>query len=206
MKISFLILSISFLTISLGYGQERVYYNQTEFGAMHGQSADDWNGESQSRTSFSMITFHGARFAKHHVVGFSLGLDHYQSIDIIPFALGWRGFLGEGDKPQLIGGFDIGAGSTLLTEEVETEWGKSWYEGGIMVSPSVGGYFPGEKGKTAFTITLAYKLQEFSLFNGSFDQANPRPFLSSSLPPGYNSLTETAYSLQSLVLRMGLSF
>lgn len=206
MKISFLIVCICMLTIASGYGQEKVYYNQTELGATFGQSEDNWNGESEPRISFSMITFHGVRFAKYHVVGVSLGLDHYPSIDILPFALGWRGFHGPKDKPQLIGGFDIGAGSTVLAEKVETEWGKSWYEGGVMVSPSIGAYFPGKKQKTALTITLAYKLQEFSQLNGSFDQVNPRPFLSSSLPPGYNSLTETSYSLKSLVLRMGLSF
>lgn len=205
MKILLLTLSLFFLIVFCGYAQEKAYYNQTEFGAMFGRSEDNWDGTSEKRTSFSMITFHGARFSKHHVVGISVGLDHYPTIDIIPFALGWRGFLGENDKPQLIGGFDLGAGSTILAEEVETEWGKSWHEGGVMASPSVGAFLPGKKGKTALTITLAYKLQEFSALSGSFDQVNPT-FFSSSLPPGYNSLTETSHSLHSVVLRMGLSF
>jgi len=206
MKISFLIVSICVLASTAVYGQQKVYYNQTELGALFGETEDDWNGESKTRVSFSMITFHGVRVSQYHSVGFSLGLDHYQMIDIIPFALGWRGFLGESGKPQMIGGFDIGGGSTILGEQVETEWGKIWYEGGVMASPSVGVFFPGRKGKTAMTFTLAYKLQKFSLFNGSFDRANTRSFLSSSLPSGYSSLTESSYSLQSLVVRMGLNF
>jgi hypothetical protein len=205
MKISFLIVSICILTVVAAYGQQKVYYNQTELGAMFGETEDNWNGESETRVNFSMITFHGVRFSKYHAVGFSLGLDHYKTIDIIPFALGWRGFLGEIGKPQMIGGLDIGGGSTILGEKVETEWGKSWYEGGVMASPSVGVFLPGRKGRTTLTFTFAYKLQKFSLFNGSFDRVNPTS-LASSLPPGYGSLTENSYSLQSLVVRMGLSF
>lgn len=207
MKVGLLILSIFVLTLSTGYGQEKVYYNQTEFGAMFGRVENQWSGETEERINFSMLTFHGARISKHHVVGFSLGFDHYENLSIIPIALGWRGFFGEDGKAQLIGGFDIGGGSTILEEGEESEWGKSWYEGGIMASPSVGAFFPGKKGKTTLTVTLAYKRQELSYFQGSYEQVGvQRPIIISQLPPGYNSLTETDYLFQSLVLRMGFSF
>lgn len=206
MKISFLIFFFFFLSISTGFAQDKVYYNQTEFGAMFGRVENQWTEELEERINFSMITFHGAKISKHHVVGFSLGLDHYEYLSIIPIALGWRGFLGKEGKAQLIGGFDIGGGSTILEDSEESEWGKSWYEGGIMASPSVGAFFPGKKGKTALTVTLAYKRQELAFFQGSFNRQGNVPFPSSQLPPGFNSITETDYLFQSLVLRMGLSF
>lgn len=206
MKKSLLILSVFILAISPGYGQEKVYYNQTEFGAMFGRVEDQWSGETEKRINFSMLTFHGAKVAKHHVVGFSLGFDHYENLSIIPIALGWRGFFGKDGAAQLIGGFDIGGGSTILEEGEESEWGKSWYEGGIMASPSIGAFFPGKKGKTALTMTLAYKRQELAFFQGSFNREGTMPFPSAQLPPGFNSITETDYLFQSLVLRMGFSF
>jgi hypothetical protein len=206
MKKSFLFLCICILTIAEVFSQQKVYYNQTELGAMFGNTKDVWNGASNIRVNFSMITFHGVKASQNHVVGFSLGLDHYPGIDIIPIAVGWRGFLGESGKPQLVGGFDIGGGSTFLEEKIESEWGKSWYEGGVMASPSVGVFFPGRKGKTALTFTLAYKFQKFSQFSGAFDRVSPRPLLDPSLPSGYSSMTETAYSFHNFVLRTGLSF
>ncbi len=202
MKAPILFLCIYFLAISPGYGQEKNYYNQTEFGAIFGAA-------ESSRFGFSMLTFHGARVAKHHVVGFSAGFDNYETIQVIPIAFGWRGFLGEKDKAQLMGGFDIGGGSTMLEKEVKTEWSESWWEGGLLLSPSVGVYFPGKKQKTAFTLTLAYKRQNIFQFNGSYDRSNPVQFsnsLSAYLPPGFNSLTETSHLFHSLVFRMGLSF
>lgn len=207
MKKSLLILSIFILAISPGYGQKKVYYNQTELGAMFGRVENMWTGDHDERINFSMITFHGAKISRHHAVGFSLGYDHYQSISIIPIALGWRGFLGKENGAQLVGGLDIGGGSTLLEKDEESEWGKSWYEGGIMASPSIGGYFPGKKGKTALTLTIAYKRQELSYFNGSYDRSGtPRPLLGAQLPPGYGSMNETEYLFKSMVLRMGLNF
>lgn len=206
MKVSLLILSIFIMTISLGYAQEKVYYNQTEFGAMFGRVENQWTGNHDERINFSMITFHGAKVTKHHAVGFSLGLDHYEYLTIIPIALGWRGFWGKDDRAQLIGGLDIGGGSTILEKGEESEWGKSWYEGGIMASPSIGAFFPAKKGKTALTVTLAYKRQELAFFQGTYSAQGNLPFPSSQLPPGYNSVTETDYLFQSLVLRMGFSF
>ncbi|MBN7812253.1 hypothetical protein J0A68_14965 [Algoriphagus sp. H41] len=198
---------IYFLAVSTSYGQQKTYYNQTEFGVMFGRSENQWSGETEERSNFTMLTFHGARIAKHHVVGFSFGFDNYETVQIIPIALGWRGFLGADGKAQLVGGFDLGGGSTILADEEKSEWGRNWWEGGIMASPSIGVYIPATNGNTALTISVAYKRQQLFQFNGTYDRIDPSVQLASaSLPPGFNSLTETKYLFQSLVLRAGLSF
>lgn len=207
MRASLLFFSFLICTTSIGFGQSEAYYNQTEFGVMYGSSENQWTGQDDNRINFSMITFHGVKFSKHHAAGFSVGLDRYEELSILPIALGWRGFLGNDRGVRLVGGLDLGGGSTLLEKSEETEWGKSWLEGGVMASPSVGALFSGKQGKTTLSLTVAYKRQELSSFQGSYDRvgiASPSP--SSKLPPGYSSLTETNYIFHSLVLRAGLSF
>ncbi|GAA0879655.1 hypothetical protein GCM10009119_26240 [Algoriphagus jejuensis] len=213
MKIQILFLFIFFLAISIAEGQEKIYYNQTEFGVLAGRGVDNWMGESDTRIDFSIITFHGVRFGKknNHVGGISVGFDQYETISIMPVAFGYRALLGKENKALLIGGLDLGGGMTFLEKTEKNEWGANWYEGGMMVSPSIGGYFPGKAGKTALTISLAYKRQGLSLFSGVYDPntaSRPRPsaFSASSLPDGFSSLTETEYLFNSLVIRMGLSF
>ena len=200
---------LCFLTmpIAQSFGQESVYYNQTELGILVGNGVDDWTGESKNRIDFSAISFHGAKISKHHVVGFSVGFDQYESISVIPFAIGWRGFLGNENNPQLVGGFDFGGGSPLFEDKEKTEWYESWYKGGVMVSPSIGVKFPAKNGKTALTMTIAYKRQELGYFMGFFEQnENPVPIPNSNLLPGYSSMNETSYLFHSLVGRIGLMF
>lgn len=207
MKVILLILVIFLLFISTGYGQEKSYFNQTEVGALFGKGEKEWNGESQPRIGLSIQSFHGVQFSKRHVVGALIGYDSYESISIIPFALGWRGFLGKENRPQLIGGFDFGGGSAILEKKENTEWYESWYEGGLMFSPSIGVKLPAKKGKTSLTMTIAYKSQKAGYFQGFFDQGlTPRTLSNSNLPPGYNSITETSYQFHSLVARIGLAF
>ncbi len=207
MKLKLLILCFLVLPFYPSFGQEKVYYNQTEFGALFGNAVDQWSGESKNRIDFSAISFHGAKISKHHVVGFSVGFDQYESISVIPFAIGWRGFLGDENKPQLIGGFDFGGGSPLFEDKEKTEWYESWYTGGVMVSPSIGVKLPAKNGKTALTMTFAYKRQELGYFMGFFDRGdNPRPLPGTQLLPGYSSMNETSYLFHSLVARIGLTF
>ena len=210
MKIGLLSLFIYFLAVGNSYAQEKIYYNQTEFGANFGKEVDDWNGKSDSRVNFSMTTFHGVRFGKHHVGGISLGFDRYETISVVPAAFGWKGLFGEQTKAKLVTGFDLGVGMMFLEKTEKNEWGANWYENGLFLSPSVGGYFPGKKGKTALTLTVAYKRQGFSLFNGTYDQSTTRPrpgsIASATLPDGFSSVTETNFLFNSLVARIGLSF
>ena len=207
MKVKVLIVLLFFSSVPSVFGQSKVYYNQTELGVLAGKKPDTWDGQTQHRVGFSFLTFHGAKVSRHHALGFSVGLDQYEELTIVPIALGWRGFLGKENRPQLIGGLDLGGGYAFLEKKEETEWYKSWYQGGILISPSLGAKFPGKKGKTALTLSVAYKRQELAYFQGYFENGTtPRPFSSDRLPEGYNSINDTSYLFHSLVARMGFIF
>lgn len=208
MKVEFLSLSMLVFCVQFSFGQDRPYFNQTEAGVSFGNPVDYWSGENENRVNFSLISFHGAMISKNQAIGVSVGFDKYQSLAVFPMALGWRGFLGKENKPQLIGGFDFGGGFALLEKKEKTEWYESQFRGGLLVSPSIGVKLPSNKGKkTALTMSLAYKRQELEFFTGYFEfNPTPRPFTSSSLPPGYSSITETSYLFHSLVARMGFIF
>ncbi len=174
---------------------------------MFGNSVEYWSGENKRRIDLSLITFHGAKISEYHVVGLSVGFDQYESLEVIPFAVGWRGFLGKVNKPQLIGGFDFGGGSAMLEKKETTEWYESWYKGGVMVSPSIGVKLPAKKGNSSLTMSLAYKRQELGHFTGYFERGdNPRLITHSQLLPGYSSMNETSYLFHSLVARLGFIF
>ncbi|MFC5624098.1 hypothetical protein [Algoriphagus winogradskyi] len=186
--------------------QEKKYFGQTEIGILFGKSEEQWDGSRQRRFDVSFMTFHGAHITKSHVVGFSLGIDQYDEISVIPVALGWRGFLGKDDKPKLFGGLDIGGGSTILEKKIGDQWSKSWYEGGFLVSPSVGISFPSKKDKTALSFSFAYKRQQISHYWGTLIQQGSQVIKNDKLPPGYNSLTENNFLFRSFVFRAGLMF
>lgn len=206
MKLKLLIFGLMVCFVHKSFGQERTYYNQTEVGVLFGNPAENWNWENKNRVDFSIITFHGVKVSKNHVIGASVGFDQYESIAIFPIALGWRGFLGEENKPQLIGGLDLGGGFPFLEKKEETEWSESWFSAGMLISPSLGVKLPAKKGKTAMTMSIAYKRQELGYFMGNFD-FNPTPSpTNSDLPPGYSSITETTYLFHSLVARIGFIF
>jgi len=207
MKVRFLILVIFILSFTQSFGQEKVYFNQTELGVLFGNGEEDWTGVDKKRIDLSLITFHGVKISKHHAVGLSVGFDQYESLSVIPFAVGWRGFLGKENRPQLIGGFDFGGGSAVLEDKEKTEWYESWYKGGVLISPSIGVKLPARKGKSSLTISLAYKRQELGYFMGFFERGDsPRPLTNTNLLPGYSSMTETSYLFHSLVARMGFMF
>ncbi len=207
MKVKLLVFCFLMLSFHQSFGQNNVYFNQTELGVLFGNGVEGWNGQNENRVDFSLITFHGVKFSKNHAVGMSVGLDQYNSISIIPIAVGWRGFLGKENRPQLMGGFDLGGGSTLLEKKEKIDLYESRYHGGLMFSPSIGFKFPARKGDYSLTMTLAYKRQEFGFFQGYLEpDLSSRPSISSSLPPGYSSITETSYLYHSLVARVGIIF
>ena len=167
-----------------GMAQERVYFGQTEIGFLVGNSEEQWDGKRQRRIDVSFMTFHGAHITKNNVVGFSLGIDQYDEISVIPIALGWIGFLGKDGKPKIFGGLDIGGGSTILEKKVSDEWSKSWYEGGSLISPSAGISFPSKKDKTALSFSFAYKRQQVSHYWGNLMQPGSQVIANDKLPPG----------------------
>ena len=206
MNLKLLILGLSIFAFTPSFGQNRPYFNQTEVGVLVGNPIY-YRGDKKNRVNFSLISIHGAKISKNKVLGILIGLDQYESLAVFPMALGWRGFLGKENKPQLIGGLDFGGGFALLEKKEKTEWYESWHTGGLLVSPSVGVKLPAKKGKTALTMSIAYKRQELGFYQGNFDfNPIPIPFATSKLPPGYSSITETTYLFHSLVARMGFIF
>lgn len=198
----FLCILYSFTSLA----QTKAYFNQTELGFLYGKGMEQWDGGKENRIDVSFITYHGVRITKNHVIGFSAGLDQYDHLSIIPLALGWRGFLGQEGKQKIFAGLDLGGGSTLLEKKEENEWSKSWYEGGYLVSPSLGASFPAKKGKSALTISFAYKRQQISHFNGALLAPGSTNIPSDQLPPGFSSLTENSFLFRSFVFRAGLMF
>ncbi|WP_157359759.1 hypothetical protein [Algoriphagus mannitolivorans] len=205
-KILCLLIGLYFSCVK-GLAQEKMFYSQTELGFMLGKSGEDWEGKHQKRIGLSFQSFHGARINSKNVIGFSVGLDRYDYLSVIPIAMGYRGFLGKEGKAQLFGGLDLGAGSMLLEKKEETEWSKSWYEGGLLFSPMAGFRFPSRKGKASLSMTFAYKRQELSYFWGQLDQRTTiTPRSEGLLPPGFHSVSETASLFHSFVFRVGLMY
>jgi hypothetical protein len=205
-KVFFLIFFIFFSYVK-GLAQERVYFNQTEIGFIWGKGQKDWEGNYLNRTNLSVSTFHGVYINRHQVVGFSIGYDQYDEIKLLPMALGWRGFIGKEKKPNLFAGLDIGGGTAFLEKRDVTEWYTNWYEGGMMIHPSVGVKLPAKKGNWNLSVSLGYKRQEASFLEGYLDRSgNSNMPENSNLRPGFSSLNETSYLFHSLVFRMGLLF
>ncbi|SFT86415.1 hypothetical protein SAMN04489724_2414 [Algoriphagus locisalis] len=198
---------VALLLINLeGLAQEKIYFGQTEIGLLVGRGVAQWDGNHENRTDLTLMSFHGARISRNHVVGFSVGLDQYDGVPILPFAFGYRGFLGKEGKPKLFGGVDLGYGSAILEEKVKNEWSESWYRGGLLFSPSVGVSFPARKGNTALTFSIAYRRQDFSYFQGNLAGTGAQTIVSDQLPPGFISLNETEHLYRSMVFRVGIMY
>ena len=189
-----------------GLAQNKIYFGQTEIGLLAGRSQEQWDGSTERRTDFTFVSFHGAKIFRNHVVGFSAGLDKYEDVSIIPLAFGYRGFLGKEGKPKIFGGIDLGMGSAILEKEVSDDWNKSWYRGGLLFCPSVGISFPTPKGNSSLSLSLAYRRQDISYFQGSLANLGTQTITSDQLPPGLNSLTETEYLYRSMVFRIGIMY
>ncbi|WP_140160612.1 hypothetical protein [Algoriphagus antarcticus] len=201
------LLLIVFLLFSVKcLAQEKIYFGQTEIGFLYGRGVEQWDGNHEERIDVSFMTFHGVHLSKNNVIGFSAGFDQYDEISIIPIALGWRGFLGKEGKPKIFGGLDLGGGSAVFEKKISDEWSKSWYEGGLLVSPSVGISFPSRKDKTALSFSFAYKRQQISQFYGTLSRAGTQRIATDLLPPEFSSLTENSFLFRSFVFRAGLMF
>lgn len=174
-----------------------------------GKSFENWNGTKDRRQDFTIMTFHGVKITPKMVIGFSTGLDRYDGVSLLPIALGWKGFMGKTDKPQLFAGADVGGGSAIFEKKVSTEWEDHWYEGGAMVSGMLGIRFPAKKWKNALTLSFGAKRQFLSYFQGQKTGVvvNPSPIEDlPNLPREYQSLSKTSYLFNSLYVRVGMTF
>lgn len=204
-RVLILFLGVFILTFQ-SFGQDHPYFMQTEAGILLGDSEYESN-EIFDRKGFTFHTFHGVHLTSKHVLGFSLGVDRYQNFTVVPIAVGWRGFLGKKENSKLFLAMDIGAGGPVSEEAFESEWQEYRYNAGLMLNPSVGFRFPSRKGKTALSISLGYKQQNFSFFWGEKSRAITQTGISSSgsiVPSGYNSYSKTKYLYHNLSLRMGI--
>ncbi|WP_332913503.1 hypothetical protein [Algoriphagus boritolerans] len=136
-------------------------------------------------------------------------MDQYDWISVFPIAFGWRGFLGKANKPQLIGGFDMGGGFALLEKK-----GKD----GVVRKPIPRRLVAKSVDWDEISIQKKEKKDipddEFGLqtarvgiFSGFFRiQPYPKAFYEYKSTAGYSSITETSYLFHSLVARIGFIF
>ncbi|MEX2565191.1 MAG: hypothetical protein WD431_04560 [Cyclobacteriaceae bacterium] len=132
-----------------------------EMGALVGSD------EFGPRVNFSFQTFHGLRFLPRHEFGIVVGIDEYSPLTLLPFGMGWRGWLFPEEKISAYAGLDAGFGFTALEKKEVTEWNEHrWYEGGGMFHPSLGIRLKTKK-QHHWTLSLGYKRQVVSQFSGT---------------------------------------
>ena len=183
------------------YAQSSNYVNYTELGPLIGKIND-----TDTRVNFSIQSFNGIRIHPHHAVGFLVGIDSYPGFILMPLGLGWRGVLDKGNRTSPFASMDIGYGSALLEKRQKENFMESWYEGGLLLSPAVGIHRKSKNQRRAFTWSIGLKHQKASFYEGfripglSTDTNDPK------LPPGFQSVREEVYVLNSLFIKWGMMF
>lgn len=183
------------------YAQSSNYINHTELGPLLGKMND-----TDMRVNFSIQSFNGVRIHPHHAVGFLVGIDSYPGFVLTPLSLGWRGVLDKGNRTSPYASLDIGYGSALLEKRQKENFMESWYQGGLLLSPAVGIQRKSRKRSHSYTWSIGIKHQKASFYEGiripgpSADTNDPK------LPPGFQSVREEAYVLNSLFAKWGMAF
>ena len=193
-----LLFQLLVLQASAQYGN---YVNHTELGPLFGKIND-----KDSRVNFSIQSFNGIRIHPNHALGFLVGLDSYPGFVLMPISPGWRGIWDRGNRTSPYASLDIGYSSALLEKRQRENFLESWYEGGVLLSPAIGIQRKSKSRRHAFTWSIGFKHQKTSFYEGiripglSTDTNNPK------LPPGFRSVREEAYVLNSLFVKWGLVF
>jgi hypothetical protein len=205
MKYPILLFITFFISFGQSHAQEKSFINHTELGVSFGQ-VKMWEGNYDTRVNFTFQSFNGAWVNPHHAIGFLIGVDTYPNLTLMPFAFGWRGFYNKGKRTSPFAGFDLGYSSAWMEKRISNDFSDQWYEGGLLLSPMVGIKRKSKKGSHAFTWSAGFKRQYASFYDGVRD-----PFSSSSpdtnnLPPGYSSIREESYILNSLIVKWGVIF
>ncbi|WP_209330592.1 hypothetical protein [Lunatimonas salinarum] len=176
------------------------YAHHLQLGVLQGSD------ELGTRISPTLSSLHGVQFHSNHLVGFTLGLDVYPQVAIIPFGMGWRGTLNPEKKTTWMGGFDLGFGSMILEERIVTEWNQhSWFEGGLTVHPSIG-FRVKNKGRTAWSFLLGYKQQSANYYVGQPLPGNTGTLPNQSDASGWSSLRTDRIRYRNLSFSVGLLF
>lgn len=190
---------------SVAHAGAQKYFNHTDFGVLMGR-VETWDNNFDTRVNFSFATFHGVKILPAHAVGFSVGIDTYPGLTLMPLALGWRGFREKGRKYTWFAGMDLGGGSTVLQRTERKDWSESWFDGGILFSPSIGLRKRARNGGHSFVWSIGYRRQEATFYEGFYDFSRSFQPLSSSIPPGFSSVLNEQYAFNSFFLKWGLMF
>jgi hypothetical protein len=183
------------------YAQSGNYVNYTELGPLIGKI-----NETDTRVNFSLQSFNGIRIHPLHAVGFVVGIDSYPGFVLMPIGMGWRGVWDKGNRTSPYASMDIGYGSALLEKRQKENFMESWYEGGLLLSPAVGIQRKSKNRSRSYTWSIGLKHQKASFYEGiripglSSETDNPK------LPPGFQSVREEAYVLNSLFIKWGMAF
>lgn len=183
------------------YGQSWPLVNHTELGLLVGRTELD-----EKRINFSFQHFSGVKPHPSHEVGFMFGVDTYPGFNLMPLAMGWRGIIHPEKKTSFYTSLDIGYGSALLEKRTLINQTENWYLGGLMISPAVGIRMKSRNGSHYYTWSLGYKSQKASYYEGVRSQDLARIQENSLLPPGFTSVWEEKYVLQSMMIKMGFIF
>lgn len=179
--------------ISLGRFLKDHYYNQTEIGFLLGRQGQinnqNWSGVQQKGyQSLTAQTFNGIKLNPHLIVGVTVGVDWYQTFQVVPIMAGVRNILGNNkDKTRMYLGLDIGQGFTWINDQANLQT----IRGGLTFNPSVGLLIP-MKSNSALTLSAGYKYTSVSSFQDT------------DFIYGTTILTENVY--KRMAMRLGVSF
>src|SRR5690606_30787440 len=189
------------LFILQGYSQTLPYVNHTEMGPMVGVMDD-----GIKRMNFSIQVFNGVKPHPNHEIGFLIGLDSYSGFGLMPLALGWRGIFNHERKYSPYVSMDLGYGSSMLNKRSrENQW-ESWYHGGMLVNSAVGIRKKSKNGRYSYSLSLGFKKQKAAFFEGLRSLEFTQEGGNTLLPPGFTSVREENYILNSLFLKGGIIF
>jgi hypothetical protein len=188
------------LSFSATFAQHLPYVSHWETGILIGQA------DGTDRANFSIQSLHGFRINNIHDFGILVGFDRYPGAMIMPFGVGWRGTLRPENRVSLFAGMDVGYGSMVLEKKMVSEWNQhSWFEGGLMVQPSVGMQFRKRKSST-MTFSLGYKQQQTNYFEGNPINDPWLEYPSPSNPDHWQNFRKDEIFFRSMSVKLGYIF
>ena len=190
-----------FILVGHSAGQSNDYVNHTEFGVLLGKTTN-----SDQRVNISIQSFNGIKINGYNEVGILIGHDSYPLVNLVPLAVGWRGMQSVGKKVIPYASFDIGYASAVFNKrEIEGTF-ESWYQGGLYISPALGIRHQSKNLNLAFSWSVGLKRQQLSYYEGHRNNPLSPSNPDGQLPPGFTTIREDNYILNSLYLKWGIIF